>query len=118
MIAILSFFLKGLLGVLIHNLFQIKELKETGKYEGLKKYYEKQWASIMLNIIIVLVFVTSHEQITSLKSVGWHFNWIIVLVGYTGQSLFPKVVNFFTKKVDRAFGDETYPEDKGADKPI
>lgn len=118
MIAILSFFLKGLLGVLIHNLFQIKDLQDTGKYEGLNKYYARQWASIMLNIIIVLSVVVCHEQITSLKSVGWHFHWIIILVGYTGQSLFPKVVKFFTKKVDKAFGDETYPEDKGADKPI
>ena len=118
MIAILSFFLKGLLGVLIHNLFQIKNLQDTGKYEGLNKYYARQWASIMLNIIIVLSVVVCHEQITSLKSVGWHFHWIIILVGYTGQSLFPKVVKFFTKKVDKAFGDETYPEDKGADKPI
>jgi hypothetical protein len=113
MMEMISFFLKGLLGVLIHNLFQIKELKERGVYEGMRKYYENQWASIMLNIIIVLVFVTSHEQITSLKSVGWHFNWIIVLVGYSGQSLFPKVVKFFTKKVDKALGPEEFPEGKG-----
>lgn len=116
MINVFMYFVNGILGVLIHNLFQIKELKETGKYETIKKYYDSQWASIMLNIIIVLVFVICHEQITSFKSVGWHFNWIMVLVGYSGQSLFPKVVKFFTKKVDKAFSEDNYPEDKGSSK--
>jgi len=112
MIEILSFFLKGLIGVLIHNLFQIKELQDTSKYEGINKYYSKQWASIMLNIIIVLAVVVCHEQITSFKNIGWHFNWIIILVGYTGQSLFPKVVKFFTKKVDKALSTEDKEEGK------
>lgn len=94
----------GLLGVLIHCLVKINDLKKRGAFKA-KDYFELEWANILLSAIIVVVAIICKTEIKQLEQVG---NWLglaFVAIGYMGQSILVS----FLGKASKVLG--TNPDD-------
>lgn len=111
MLTLLVLFLCGLVGIAIHNLTKIKEQTDAGTYKDIKTFYAKEWSSILLSIGIVISVLVTYENIAEIHiagvMLGNYFNIFMVVFGYSGQSLFKKIMSFFNKKVDKALKDKS-----------
>lgn len=82
----------GIAGVILHNLVKIDDInKDPNKGNfNLGSYWKREWASIFISIIIVVLCAYFQEEVKQLKAAG---NWLglgFVGLGYMAQSLFIK----------------------------
>lgn len=91
----------GMIGVLVHNLTELDKRKKSGKRFNIIAYYQLQWASVVLSIILVIGAVIAKDEIKSLKAgslvMGDYFAIFMAVWGYSGQSIFLKFVRFVKK---------------------
>jgi len=106
MLNLLYLFSCGLVGIIIHNLTKIKELTDAGKYTTLKAFYTKEWSSMALSVGIVVSVLITYENVQNIHvagvMLGNYFAILMVVFGYSGQSLFKKIMSFVNRKADKA----------------
>jgi hypothetical protein len=99
----------GLLGLLAHNLFKIKNLQEKGKWIAIKDFYAKEWASIALSFVLVIALVMVQGEVKQLHvasvQMGPFFGVFMVIWGYAGQSIFLNVVNMVRTKTEKVLSE-------------
>lgn len=82
----------GCVGMLLHNLVKIDEINKNpalGNF-SLGKYWAREWASILISVIVVVVCAFLQEEIKQLHQAG---NWLglgFLALGYMAQSLLVK----------------------------
>ena len=79
----------SLVGVLLHNLVKINEInKDPNKGDfNLRSYWRKEWASIMISVIVGSVAAFLKQEIKQLDAAG---NWLgvgFIAIGYMAQSV-------------------------------
>lgn len=77
----------GVLGILIHNLIKIQQLKKAGDKISLVGYLEKEWASIAISSCIVIAAIILKGEIKQLEYAGNYLGFGFLAIGYMGQSI-------------------------------
>lgn len=95
-------FICGLAGVLLHNLVKIDEInKDPSKGNfSFKTYLNKEWASILISIIVVGIATMLKKEIKQLELAGNWLGFAFIFLGYTSQSLLVKLIGRAKKIVD------------------
>jgi tellurite resistance protein TehA-like permease len=79
----------GLLGVMLHNLVKINEInKDPSKGTfNLASYWAKEWAAIMISVIVVFAADMAKSEIKQLEQVGNYLGLGFIALGYMAQSV-------------------------------
>ena len=91
----------GLIGILIHNLTKINELKKQGKFNA-TAYFGMEWASISISLLIVFAAIMGKHEVAQLEQAGKWLGLAFTTIGYMGQSLFVKLMG----KANKALSDK------------
>jgi hypothetical protein len=85
-------FVFGALGVALHNLVKLNDLKKTNPDGDVNysKYFKMEWISILISIIVVTLSVWISREIEKLELVGEYLGLGFVAIGYMAQSLLIK----------------------------
>lgn len=83
----ITLLLLNILGVLLHALVKINELKKRKQRFSVMSFVLAEWASMGISVIIGIVAIVCKKEIKQLDAAG---NWLglgFVTLGYMGQSL-------------------------------
>lgn len=96
----------GLLGTFVYVLTKLNELKKMDKPTTMGKYLSDNNYSLWINFIILVLIGVFYERIPEIEAAkNWLFP-IMFLLGYSGQSLFPKILSLASSKLDKAATDK------------
>ena len=79
--------LLGVLGIAIHCLVKIQQLKKDGKPISLSAYIDAEWATMALSICAITIVLICKREIPELEAAGNYLGLGFVSVGYFGQSI-------------------------------
>lgn len=82
----------GCVGVLLHNLVKIDEINKNPALGNFKlgTYWKREWASILISVIVVGVCAGLQNEIKRLHDAGNYLGFGFVAIGYLAQSLLIK----------------------------
>lgn len=89
----------GFAGILIHNLIKINDINKSGSTFNLATYWTKEWAAILINVIIVCVALGAKHEIKELEIAGNYLAFGFLCIGYMGQSILVKFMGTASKKI-------------------
>lgn len=94
----------GLIGVLLHNLVKINDINKDPNKGNFKlaAYWSKEWASIAISCIVVVVSAYFQAEIKQLEQAGKWLGLGFVALGYMAQS----VLVSFMGKASKVLGSE------------
>lgn len=95
----------GLIGVILHNLVKINDInKDPNKGNfNIASYWTKEWASIAISCIVVMVAAYFKTEIKQLEDAGKWLGLGFVALGYMAQSV---LVSFMGKASKVIGGDQ------------
>jgi hypothetical protein len=99
---ILFLFAVGCVGVLLHNLVKIDDINKNphlGNF-NIGKYWGREWASILISVIVVAVAAFLQEEIKQLHQAGKWLGLGFVALGYMAQSVLIKIMGKAQKAID------------------
>lgn len=82
----------GLLGVVLHNLVKLNDIKRSNPNGDVNyaKYFKMEWITIVISIIVVAICVWCSQEIQELQIAGKYLGLGFVGIGYFAQSLLIK----------------------------
>ena len=89
----------GFAGILIHNLIKINDINKSGSVFNLASYWAKEWAAILINVIVVLCALGAKHEIKELEVAGNYLAFGFLCIGYMGQSILVKFIGTASKKL-------------------
>ena len=89
----------GFAGILIHNLIKINDINKSGSTFNLASYWAKEWAAILINVIVVLCALGAKHEIKELEVAGNYLAFGFLCIGYMGQSILVKFIGTASKKL-------------------
>lgn len=89
----------GFAGILIHNLIKINDINKSGATFNLASYWAKEWAAILINVIVVLCALGAKHEIKELEVAGNYLAFGFLCIGYMGQSILVKFIGSASKKL-------------------
>lgn len=94
----------GLVGVILHNLVKINTINQdpTKGNFNISTYWKKEWASIAISGIVVLVAAYFQAEIKQLEQAGKWLGLGFVALGYMAQS----VLVSFMGKANKVLGTD------------
>lgn len=98
----LTLFGLGLLGVLLHNLVKLNDIKKANP-EGdvnYRKYLKMESISIIISVIVVATLTWTSQEVTALANAGKWLGLGFVAAGYLAQSLLIKFMGKAQKVLD------------------
>lgn len=108
-------FALGCLGILLHNLIKMDSLNRKSKGNlKLKQYFELEWVSILISIIVVFVALIAQSEIKQLSVVGNYLELAFVAIGYMAQS----IVVSYMGKAEKFLQTEDNSTSLVGDKPV
>jgi hypothetical protein len=90
----------GFAGILMHNLIKINDINKSGATFNLASYWAKEWASILINVIVVCCALVAKHEIIELEFAGNYLAFGFLCIGYMGQSILVKLIGTATKKLN------------------
>ncbi len=97
----LTLLLSGMMGVLLHILFDMNKLNKQPEYNfTLIKYLKAEVFSILISIVVVGVCIVIKQEIQSLEQVGNKLGLGFIAIGYMGQSLLVKFIGKAEKIIE------------------
>lgn len=98
----LTLFGLGLLGVILHNLVKLNDIKKANPDGDVNygKYFKMEWISILISIIVVIGLVWTSQEVTELANAGKWLGLGFVAAGYLAQSLLIKFMGKAQKVLD------------------
>jgi len=90
----------GFAGILMHNLIKINDINKSGATFNLASYWAKEWASILINVIVVCCALVAKHDIKQLDMAGNYLAFGFLCIGYMGQSILVKLIGTATKKLN------------------
>lgn len=88
----------GIMGVLLHNLVKISQLKKEGKVFIAGKYYSDEWPTMCISFCMVVIAIYCKHEIKELEIAGNYLGLGFVTLGYMGQSLLITFIGRAQKK--------------------
>jgi len=95
----LALFLLGIAGILLHSLVKISQLKKEGKEFNRIKYFENEWPSMCISLVMVGVAIWCKHEIIELDIAGNYLGLGFVTLGYMGQSILITFIGTAQKKI-------------------
>lgn len=101
----LSLFGLGVLGILLHAMFNINKLKKTKLPDGkmydfkISEYFGLEWASMATSFILLIICMMVKSEIKQLEAAG---NWLGVgfaSIGFMSQSILAGVLTKVQNKL-------------------
>ena len=98
----LTLFGFGLLGIVLHNLVKLNDLKQSHPNGDVNygQYFKMEWISILISIIVVGGLVWTSQEITELANAGKYLGLGFIAAGYLAQSLLIKFMGKAQKVLD------------------
>ncbi len=90
----------GLLGILIHNVFQLNSLNKAanGNYK-FGQYIKVEKYSIIASVLIVIAAIFTVQEIKQLEQVQNYLGLAFIAIGYMGQSILVKYMGKASDKL-------------------
>lgn len=106
------FLILGMLGVLLHMLVSIGKLKKAGKFISFIQYFEAEWTSILISVIVVIVAIMCKHYVQKLEAAGDWLAPAYLFMGYAGQS----ILIYFIGQAEKKLGISADEQEKAQDK--
>lgn len=95
----ITLFAFGMGGILLHNLFAIRDLKRKNTFAA-QRYFGMEWPSIAISLIIVGLCIAGKHEVSQLEQAGKWLGFAFTTIGYMGQSLFIKFMGRAQKALE------------------
>lgn len=95
----------GILGILLHGLFNINKLKKTklpdGKMYDFKigEYFSMEWASIGTSLVMVIIVIMIKSEVKQLQDAGKWLGLGVASIGFMSQSILASVMTKVQNKL-------------------
>lgn len=93
----------GVLGILIHCLIKIQQLKKDNTFK-VATYFIAEWPTICISLIVVGIALICRNEITILSNAGAYLGLGFVTLGYMGQSVFVALMGKAQKIIEDKTG--------------
>jgi len=99
---LLTLFGLGLLGVVLHNLVKLNDIKRANPNGDVNygKYFKMESISIIISIIVIAALTWTSQEIKELANAGKWLGLGFVAAGYLAQSLLIKFMGKAQKVLD------------------
>jgi len=95
----LSLILLGVAGILLHSLVKISQLKKEGKSFNRRKYFENEWPTMCISLLMVVIANYCKHEVKKLDIAGNYLGLGFVALGYMGQSILITFIGTAQKKI-------------------